>query len=139
MISKKAIDPVYSPGGSKIAVVGLREYAYHHKTQGGKAVVGVATTSDLEVINSDGTGRIRLTHSRAIEETPSWDPSGERVTFVRLNPALTEEALLVVGDAIMEINADGSCVTRALSAPKTIFLRPAWQPGLGREAGPIAC
>jgi hypothetical protein len=46
---------------------------------------------------------------------------------------------LGLGDAVMEINADGSCATKVLFAPKNAFLSPVWQPGPGREAGPIAC
>jgi hypothetical protein len=39
----------------------------------------------------------------------------------------------------MEVNADGSCPTKILSIPRTAVLNPIWQPGPGREAGPIAC
>jgi len=39
----------------------------------------------------------------------------------------------------MEINADGSCLTRVFSEPGIVVSGPAWQPGLGRGAGPILC
>jgi len=39
----------------------------------------------------------------------------------------------------MEINANGTCRTRILSHPKVAFFGATWQPGPGREAGPIVC
>ena len=43
------------------------------------------------------------------------------------------------GNSIMQINADGTCLTKMLSAPGVAFYVPAWQPGAGREAGRIDC
>jgi len=53
--------------------------------------------------------------------------------------ALGEARFLFAGDSIMEINADGSCRTKVLSVPKVTLFGATWQPGPGREAGPIAC
>jgi hypothetical protein len=38
----------------------------------------------------------------------------------------------------MEVNADGTCLTRLLSIEVGNFYGSAWQPGPGRQAGPIA-
>jgi hypothetical protein len=43
------------------------------------------------------------------------------------------------GDKLMEINVDGSCLTRVFSEPGTVVSGPAWQSGRDREAGPILC
>ena len=42
-------------------------------------------------------------------------------------------------EAVMEINADGSCKTKLLSVPSVTLFGAVWQPGPGREAGSIAC
>jgi len=42
-------------------------------------------------------------------------------------------------NAVVEINADGTCLTRLLSIGRGSFGGSSWQPGPGREAGAIAC
>jgi hypothetical protein len=37
------------------------------------------------------------------------------------------------------INADGTCSTLLLMSGRVLFSGPSWQPGPGREAGPISC
>jgi hypothetical protein len=58
------------------------------------------------------------------------------------------QALLSPGTSnlLMEINADGTCATTVLGKPRprnslggAALYAPTWQPGPGREAGPIAC
>jgi hypothetical protein len=39
----------------------------------------------------------------------------------------------------MAINADGTCLTRIFTDPAMTLSGTAWQPGVGREAGPISC
>jgi hypothetical protein len=39
----------------------------------------------------------------------------------------------------MAINADGTCLTKVFSDPDLTLHCSAWQPGVGREAGPIGC
>jgi Tol biopolymer transport system component len=115
--------PVYSPDGSEIAL--FREQA---------------EDSDLFVLDVATGSLRRLTRTpRTIELFASWDPSGERLAFVRFSAVNSEAASIGFGDSIMQVNADGTCPTRTLSAPRTAFYVPAWQPGLGREAGRIAC
>ncbi|HET7589332.1 MAG TPA: hypothetical protein VFK14_03975 [Solirubrobacterales bacterium] len=43
------------------------------------------------------------------------------------------------GDALMAINADGTCLKRVYADRETTLYGAVWQPGAGREAGPIAC
>lgn len=139
LIAKHAAQPVFSPDGLKVAMVRIGVRTFRHPSQGGRATAGIETTSDLVIAHSDGSGPTQLTRTRAMEQSPSWDPSGQRLAFVRLARPLTERTVYGFGDAVMEINADGSCPTRILSVPGVAFLSPAWQPGPGREADPISC
>ncbi len=122
--------PVYSPDGSRIAF--LRGTMRNEGNPQGSA--------DLYVIGADGTGLRRLTHTPGRDEQfPSWDPSGERLAYVRFSAAETEAAAFGVGDALMQINADGTCQTKVFSSPRMAFWAVAWQPGVDRGAGRIEC
>jgi Tol biopolymer transport system component len=121
---------VYSPDGSMIAFVrGIEEYG---EDQG--------ESTDLFVIKADGTGLRRLTRTPGrVELSPSWDPSGERLAYVRLPLLRSDEAPFGYGNALMQINADGTCQTKVAAPRLSFFFVPAWQPGPGREAGRIEC
>ena len=122
--------PVYSPDGSEIALIRRRvEYGDDSREN-----------NDLYVIGADGTGARRITRTpRHHEFFPSWDPSGERLAYIRFSAARTEAAGFGLGDALMQINADGSCQTKVISGRHTAFYVPTWQPGRGRHAGRIEC
>lgn len=64
-----AIDPAWSPNGSKIAYV-----AYGSR---------VAEGGFVTVANSDGTGARRLTTSVGDESQPAWSPGGRQIAFMR--------------------------------------------------------
>lgn len=116
--------PVYSPDGSTVAMV--RETAEEG--------------ADLYIVGADGTGVRRLTRTPDRDEFfASWDSSGERLAYMRFSGGDSESASEGIGDALMQINADGTCQTKLLSARGVGFYVPAWQPGLGREAGRILC
>lgn len=122
--------PAYSPDGSQIAFVrGVDEYGGDREEN-----------TDLFVIDADGTDPRRLTSTRdRLELAPSWDPSGERLAYARFSLTGSERLLFGRRDALMEINADGTCQTRVRSPGTAFFFVPAWQPGPGREAGRIDC
>jgi TolB protein len=122
--------PVYSPDGSKIALVRrIEDYSGEGRED-----------LDLFVGNADGTGLRRITRTPGRPELfPSWDPSGERLAYVRFSAAGTEVSAFGLGDALMQVNADGTCQTKVMSSPRMALYTPAWQPGPGREAGRIEC
>lgn len=135
VIAKNAGDPVFSPDGTKVALV------LEGKTRtfrGKKGPVRI-TPRDIGVVGSDGSGLTKLTNSDALELLPRWDPSGQRLVYIEQRASAREADLVGYGDAIMEINADGSCPTRILSEKATVLYGAIWQPGPGREAGPISC
>jgi hypothetical protein len=73
---------------------------------------------------------------------PSWDPSGSRLAFTRLNAAGVDDwdNGAQPGSALMEVNVDGSCLTKVYSLGKAGTVEgAAWQPGAGRGVGPISC
>ncbi|HEX6152470.1 MAG TPA: hypothetical protein VFZ19_03005 [Solirubrobacterales bacterium] len=122
--------PVYSPDGSKIAL--LRHIEEYGEDRG--------EDLDLFVINANGTGLRRLTRTPGRAELfPSWDPSGERLAYIRIPEDRSEEAFFGFRTPLMQVNADGTCQTQVVSAPRTYFFVPAWQPGPGRGAGRIEC
>lgn len=114
------LQPIFSPDGSKIALFRKE---------------GRWKRNDLFVLNTETGGLRRLTRtSPGYELFASWDPSGERIAFARFRGRHFESV-----NSVVQINADGTCETEILSQRRTIFYGPAWQPGLGREAGPIDC
>lgn len=129
---RRAADPVYSPDGSKVAFVRWRNV---HRS-GGKS----ESRSDLFTVRSGGGGLRRVTSSPGSDYSQSWDPSGERLAFVRYLPEWLEPDELGYGSAVMQVNADGSCLGFVLRPSFDVaFFGVAWQPGPGREAGRIEC
>jgi Tol biopolymer transport system component len=120
LLLRNGLAPVYSPDGSKVAF--FRE-------------IGKRGLSDLFVLDLARGSVRRLTRTPHGDEIfASWDPSGERLAFARFRGFHFEWA-----NSVVQINADGSCEETILSRPRTVYYGPAWQPGPGREAGPIRC
>lgn len=135
LLARRAAEPVFSPDGSQIALV--RHKASPHRKD-------VIVNKDLYVMSADGSGSRALTRTHRIAETrPSWNPSGQRLTFnsFRISKDPIEaffEELLPFGNSIVQVNADGSCRRKVLSSNAALY-GPAWQPGPGRGAGRIEC
>ena len=133
VLARQAGQPVYSPDGTRLALI----IAGKRKTIGGDEVQLTYTEGELAVANADGSGLKKLTTTRGLELQPSWDPSGQRLAYTYLPIDLAD--ILERGSSIMAINGDGSCRTRVLSHRNAFAFGAVWQPGVGREAGPIAC
>jgi hypothetical protein len=98
--------------------------------------------TELMVVPAAGGEPKRLIRVSGGARWPSWDPSGNRVAFTTLNAAgVTDwDNNAQPGNALMEVNADGSCVSKIFSLGRAGRVQGAgWQPGAGRGAGPISC
>jgi Tol biopolymer transport system component len=135
----RAKEAVYSPDGTRVAFTGFLHPDLVEAEEGGDYLA-----EELYVANADGSGVKRLSHSEGIVETaPSWDPSGRRLAYVRWRADDSWlsglASLFPVGNAWVQVNADGSCRQKIASLPTVAFYGAVWQPGLGREAGPLSC
>ncbi|HET9676608.1 MAG TPA: hypothetical protein VFP21_03780 [Solirubrobacterales bacterium] len=135
VLAEDAGEPVYSPDGTRLALITTGKRKVFRSKQGKSTDI----LTELAVAKADGSALIKLTHTRGLEVQPSWDPSGQRLAYTELSRGGGEAGFLGFGDSIMEINADGTCRTRILSYPNASLYGATWQPGPGREAGPIAC
>jgi Tol biopolymer transport system component len=135
----QATEATISPDGSRIAFVGYLNPTHIEAEENQDYEIG-----ELYVANIDGSGLKRVTRNDdEIETSPSWDPSGERIAYVEMKASTSFvpglDFLFPVGNAIEEVNADGSCKTTVRSSPKVAYYGVAWEPGTGREAGRIDC
>jgi Tol biopolymer transport system component len=130
-IARRAWEPTYSPDGTRIAFV--RRRAWEVRSNDPKPFTEL-------VVGRVGSGGGRsLLHAVGLIAWPSWDPSGSRLSFTR-SPVDSPRSLSPLGgDKVMAINADGTCLTKVFSGPDLTLVGSAWQPGVGRGAGPIDC
>ncbi len=148
VFARNAYEPVYSPDGQSVAFLRgpWKEVTRRHSGNGRLRLA--APLNDIFIINPPGTRPRRVTHTkRAVEEAPRWDPSGQRLAYTEWRPfdygsksISRQEAIgFGFGKAVRMINADGTCPTTVLSGLHSMDYAAVWQPGPGREAGPIAC
>jgi Tol biopolymer transport system component len=136
VLAEEAGEPVYSPDGTRLALITRGKQRTVHSESG---TTTTFSPTELAVANADGSGLTKLTHTGALELLPGWDPSGQRLAYTLFRGGGSESDFLGIGDSIMEINSNGSCRTKVLSIPNTTLYGATWQPGPGREVGPIAC
>lgn len=132
-------EAAYSPDGSRIAFIG-----YLNRDVVRTEEEGSYLASELYVANADGGAVKRLSRSSGVlESAPSWDPSGLRLAYVQFRAPtdwlVAIASLYPLGNALMQVNADGTCREKILTRPAVGIYGTAWQPGPGRAAGPLNC
>ena len=95
--------PAYSPDGTKIAF--------------GRAS-GNASTSEIWVMNADGTNQVRLTNNSVEDNRPKWSPDGTKIIFDRGNGSNLN---------IFTMNPDGTNVT-ALTSNNAVNAEASYTP-----------
>jgi Tol biopolymer transport system component len=131
VLLRRAADPVYSPDGQQISFIRFHQVGDRSRDE---------WSSDLFIVRSGGGGLRRLTRGSGFVYSQSWDPSGERLAFIRYLPQRYDPYGLGYGSAVLQMNADGSCLSPVLGpSPDAAFFGVAWQPGEGRGAGRIHC
>ena len=149
VLARNAYEPIYSPDGRSIAFLRgpYKEVVRHFRKHHGRLNLSARVT-DIFVRNTSGGGLRQVTDTeRAVEEAPRWDPSGQRLAYTEWRPfdygkesAEVQEAVgFGLGKAVRTINADGTCPTTVLSGLDSMHYAAVWQPGAGREAGPVSC
>ncbi len=134
VIARRASDPVYSPDGAQIAFERVPRQTLR---KGGS---NRRLFTDLYTMRADSSGIRRLTKTgKTAEVRPSWDPSGQRLAYLEVASSVGEGDFPFPEGSLGEINVDGTCRTEVPTTPDPRIVGVAWQPGLGREAGPIVC
>jgi Tol biopolymer transport system component len=100
-------EPVWSPDGTKIAFT-----SYMNGT--------VGSSSDIFVMNPDGTGRVNLTKFSGFDDEPAWSPDGTKIAW-RSNRGNSNDAEVWV------MNADGSSPVQ-VTHHGGVDDEPAWSP-----------
>lgn len=134
LLAREASEPVYSPDGSEVAFIRWKNWRTSAADDGSPPI------DELRVTRVGTFPRSRLLRrSRKLLASPSWDPSGRRLAFIRTRVVENGYDNPMQGDALMAINADGTCLKRVYTDKETTLYGATWQPGPGREAGPIFC
>ena len=103
--------PSWSPDGRRLVFTGQK-----------------AGTSDLYVVNRDGSGLDRLTNDRYAQRDPVWSPDGKRIAFTTEFGPGTDFDLLAYGDyQIGVLDLESREVTYAPD-PKGKNINPQWGP-----------
>jgi Tol biopolymer transport system component len=125
-------DGAWSAGGERIA------YSVLHDRGSGRACARFcAGAGEIHAANADGTGRVRLTTSRAHDRAPSWSSDGLRIAFQsdrNSTQAEDEES----PPELYSIGVDGSCLTW-LTNGTAHSVTPDFERGTGLTSDPGGC
>ncbi|MCA1566649.1 MAG: DUF11 domain-containing protein [Acidobacteria bacterium] len=101
--------PVWSPDGTRIAVTRVA-------SQSNSNVSGFG----VEIINPDGTGRVRLNDNVEPTERVAWSPDGQKIAYTSWGEYGADADIMVM-------NLDGSNVVNLTNTPGYDYL-PTWSP-----------
>jgi hypothetical protein len=126
--------PAISPDGSQI--VFLRDQLFGDFPRRTR----IRSTKVISVSTRGGKPKVLATIPGGAR-WPSWDPSGSRISFTALGVGETNmTGLPNPNSALMEMNADGSCLTTVYAVKDGgAVWGGAWRPRPGRSIGPISC
>jgi len=79
-------------------------------------------SGDVYVMNSDGSGQVKLTSAGATDDIvePSWSPSGAKIAFALRSGGNND---------VWVMNSDGSGQTNLTPVTPSVDDQPAWSPG----------
>jgi TolB protein len=100
--------PAWSPDSKRIA---FAKAPYAKNT-------GTYQSTDVYVINADGTSLTQITDDPAVDKDPSWSPDGSALAFVSYRDRMVK---------IYVIAADGTGERRLTDTPGSDY-DPAWSP-----------
>lgn len=110
----QAMDPAGSPDGKKIAFVA------------GNVVDG---TTDIFVMNRDGSGITQLTFPGEIDDQPAWSPDGEKIVFRSFRTQLDGDIWVMDADGSNPVNLTPDPVPGVID-----MSHPSWSPDGSRIA-----
>ena len=85
--------------------------------------------TDLAVAAADGSGLTKLTQTRNLELLPSWDPSGQRLAYTLVSPALGRFVLPGEGDSSWRSTLTAAAGPRSCRCRGSSSTAPPGSPG----------